>query len=657
MIKLYHAYQDNALYQQRSNLTVKGLCGAKEEVTLTVNCENCQFVKVKGIADDNGQFALTFLTPKASFNKYQFVVQTQNESVTINNVLFGELWLACGQSNMELPNKANYEWKEVYKKLKNKNIRVYNARRNPDDGTLNFPYEVQQDNVGVWATYENKTELDKVSSLATDFSLFLYDYLNKKEDVPVGFLNVNYGGTNIETWLPEESYSDNQKIYNFAKEHGVLKNKENWNKAKDNTHQVTCLYGFMVNSLVGLQVRGMLWYQGETNCYEEVYYNIYLEYLQELHKQYKKRFMISGENFFPIVSSQLFPWSYGDDGETKVGYINKVFTTAFEQNNFEFPIVPICDLRATWDFNAKNHPIHPTNKYYLAKRFYNLIATLYYGKKPNKKQYYPATLQSYSVLKNKIKLTFKNVGSGLYFTGHHIRGIYIAGEDHLYLPAKCKIINKNTMVVYNTNLKNPVDVAYAISSFEPSTNLFAGDYPVVPFFTQKDKEKPMPRIMLKPWLDTTVTSTWTHKYNEPVRDVFSNPVYYPTENSFVCYDQHFTITNSQSLRVGGNSNKFGCYVPYRRYQPFDFENYSLLKLSLLNIKGLTVYLNVYEEDKLITSIRGKKIKDLGLGWGRYKFDLQRINCQKISKIEFSFALKDNLLNYVNIDDLELIPKK
>lgn len=660
MLNLYPVFQSRALFLHSSPLVVSGRADPGKKINAKIIKDKTVISENETVSAKNGSFGVTLKAPSASFDTYTIVVSDGAATITLSDILFGELWLASGQSNMEMTNSQQNEFEQYFEKLQGKNMRFYLQWRNPGGQSGEYPFEPDFTMGGKWISMDQKELVGRVSACATAFCSKIYEFLNSKgKDIPVGFLNSSVGGTPIEAWLPKEVCEDDEQINAYLKKTGKYPDKETWNKKGTSNYQQTCsLYNQLIAPHTGAKCRGVIWYQGEGNCGGEYGLRIYSKLLKALRESYKKLLAADESEVFPIISSMLYPWTYGPDGETNMGYLNKAFSDLAEESPAEYPFIPICDLSPVWAFHAGNHPIHPIHKYPLGERMGLLCANSVYGRKVPRVQKLPAMLRSCVRRGNTLRLTFSSAGSGLYIKNgcKKVRGLYICGKNELYVPAECEITGRSTMTVYHPFIDKPVHVAYAVSSYEAETNLFAGEFPVAPFFTQsKVGDRPV-KIFLKPWLNNENDSEFICNFTEERRDVFRQPIYRPSENSTVCFDRDFSISG-RSIRVGGSGESFGAYIVSAPYNPLDLQNYTALRVCFLNCNGLTAELVLSFSDGTVQTFSGEKLSERAGGWGEYVFDLTPVSAGKIEKVEFRFTLKNNPLYYVNIDSLVLVPKK
>ncbi|MGN1410607.1 MAG: hypothetical protein ACI4XJ_10605, partial [Eubacteriales bacterium] len=105
MINVPHFFSDGAMFQADSQFTLSGVCNPGTGVICTVLDKSDKAVfSAEAVSDSEGKFSLCVKTEPASFDEYRISLVCGSEEKTIAGVLFGEVWLASGQSNMELQN-------------------------------------------------------------------------------------------------------------------------------------------------------------------------------------------------------------------------------------------------------------------------------------------------------------------------------------------------------------------------------------------------------------------------------------------------------------------------------------------------------------------------------------------------------------------------
>lgn len=648
MIQLQHIYSDNAVFQADSVIKIDGKANPQAPISVNILKASNIAAHFETESNENGEFSVEIKTPKASFDEYSIEFICQNgDKYVINGVLFGEVWLASGQSNMELPNCFQNGVNELYNTIKEKNIRVYHVDYPEFGGNGNFPWMPDTMMTGRWITPTETDRLNSVSAVALQFVDKIYDFINVSASVPVAFLNATWGGTSMPSWFPYDAIEEDEYIKERLKKLNNYPTHENWNTRGDVNFQQTCSqYNVKIAPLTGVKTRGVIWYQGENEAGGEYYANIYADYLRFYHKTYAKRFGADPNNF-KMISSLIYPWTYGGSGECNVGYLNNAFVQTAIEAPDKFLAAPICDLAPSWAYAQGNHPIHPTNKYPLGERMAMLAIDNIYSSGSEQKM--PAYMDKYEICGKRMRLHFESVGEGIYLDGAEPVGLYVAGDDDIYLPAECEIIASDTIEIWCDAISEPKNAAYSVQSLEPCCNIHAGKYPVYPFFT--DKEHYI-NIEARPWYDTTRTAVWAWKGHDDVLDLFYHPIWHPEYNSEVCCDRAFSLKN-QSVRVCSDFASFGCYVKSYPYNKLDLQKFKKLTVNLYNTNELTAALRL-EGTNGVYEIPLIKCYDVGAGWSTYEAELGILPKDfEIIKMHFIFLQKNSKYHFVNLEKVRL----
>lgn len=660
MVKLPAIFSDGAVFQHSAKFTLNGrITDGTGVVCVILENKFGKYSEETCFTDDNGFFSLDISTPVASFDEYSVAIFFNNEEYRINNILFGEVWLASGQSNMELPNRFMLGRRELYSKIVDKNIRFFDQEQTMD---IEMPYTPSDERAGRWITAED-ARIDEISAVATFFSLDLYDRINDVEnDIPVAILNISTGASAICQWIPRNVLLSDEYIRDWMERHGQHITSESWTlTGEDNFQQPAALYNTKIYPLLGFRFRGIIWYQGEADVFSWDGERVYKRFLQMYYTFYRKTFAAYDDNF-KMICSLLFPWPYGRDGDTVMNAVNTDMIKCAEKSPDCFAVVPVADLPPVWALASR--PIHPTNKYEIGKRMSMIAATSVYGKKG---QLSPAFPKKVKIVGKRIIIQFTNVGSGLRISGERPRCLYISSEDMLYLPAKCELLSCDTMAVWNDNISEPISCAYAYQSFETFCNIFAGDYPVIPFCTEGEKTytERLPLIHAKPWLYPDVDSVWTYNIrnngSDSILDLYMHPVWRPDIGTEICRDNTFTRSGCSIRICAADTDGSGIHESYGMYtlgcigNMIDLKNYSLLCFDAYSPQILKAKLRVCLQNK-IEQIDGTVVGEIDIGWKRFEFNLDRIVDDEISRIELVFENPNSEYKSVNVENFELVPR-
>ena len=685
MLKLPPVFSSGALFLQNAPLTIHGTADADIPVTLTLSDHTAHTVKeVKTTADENGHFSLTFSTPTASCEPYTITLRAADDCHSMENILFGELWLASGQSNMELENAKQPDAESMLSTLSGKMIRVYHVY-NIDGGSAGmFPYEPDDMTRGTWFDVTDNGCHALISAVGTAFCSHLSDFLNRADkQIPIGFVNACWGGTGIRSWIPRSAYQKEQTLMNRLREYGMYSEADDWNThGRDNAGQTSCQYNLKVHGLVGLRFRGILWYQGEFECWDEPYLRLYADSLQVFYQTYRELF--ASDEHFPMLCVLLYPFPCTDEGDCYIGYVNQNFVDAAKKDPDHFHFIPTNDLPPIWNFPV-DHPIHPLHKYAVGKRLAVLAENAVYGGEGQKN---PAVLDAWERDSHRLLLHFSIPGQpdalkdfGGIRIGEHAPvfsvqkqrpiGLYIAGASGTYVPADCEILSCDTVALSHPGINEPLHAVYAYNSMEEGCNLWAGQFPLGCFRTddlsrEPQKNRPLITVECKPWCNETRDAVWTCE-DAPILDVFYRPVWKAAPGCEVVHDRAFTL-DCGSVRIARSDYPeklpcditVGACVERHPYNRLDFDRYTALHLRMLcaGEASLSLILTHQTDDGKTaeTTLPAHKIKNLHHSWAEYRIPMDTIPTGEILSMQFRAEMRQAYYPFVNLEGFVLMPK-
>ena len=253
-------FSNGMVLQQQQNTNIWGWATADAKVTVKTSWG----AKAKAVADRHGRWQATVQTPAATFAEQSVVVSCGKEKITVSNVLIGEVWLASGQSNMEMPLKGFASCP-----TEGCNEAISEAGRYAGKVHLltvpSAPQAEPTDTVSVkWEDCNPKTAADFCAA-AYFFGIKLQETLH----CPVGLINSSLGATRVEGWTPRETLQGYPDI-NLDKLMPEITKKIADKKAQNNLYNIErelpmVFYNGMIHPFVGYNLKGFLWYQGEAN--------------------------------------------------------------------------------------------------------------------------------------------------------------------------------------------------------------------------------------------------------------------------------------------------------------------------------------------------------------------------------------------------------
>ena len=431
-VKLPSLIGNNMVLQQNSLISVWGWADAGETVSIEASWLSSPSV-TKTLID--GTWKTTIKTPSAG-GPYKMTVTGRDYTITIDNVMIGEVWVCSGQSNMDFTLRGLGGW-QFYKP----EIRDEVAK-----GTFSSVriFTVQKDTSAVPLTNCKGNWLLADTNTANDFSAtawFFGTELNRQLGVPVGLIATAWGGTPAEVWTPVESIK-NEPDLGFYLNH--------WNGAPWWPGAPGVLFNAMINPLINYTIKGAIWYQGESNRKDA---NLYPLLMNTMISSWRKAW---GLGDFPFYYVQIAPFTY-----------NEPFTGALlreaQTKSLSFPNT---GMAVTMDLVDNIADIHPKNKLDVGKRLSYWALNKTYGK--SEVVYSGPLYKEIKISGNVITLQFDHADNGLKITKTAINNFNIAGADRIFYPATVKI-QGNTLQVSSPKVKQPLAVRYAFTNTSEAT--------------------------------------------------------------------------------------------------------------------------------------------------------------------------------------------
>jgi sialate O-acetylesterase len=492
-VKVSGMFTDNVVLQRDIPVPVWGWAEPGEKVTVKIG-----EAQASGEADAQGKWSLRLPPLKMSTTPQELVISGKN-TITLKNVLVGDVWVCSGQSNME--------W----------NLGSCSA---PEDiASADFPMirrikfdhrALPQPDTHVTGRWDVCSPKSVAGFTAVGF--YFARRIQKEVGVPIGLIDDNWGGTRIEPWIPPAGFEmepalsktlvdvENQrKNYReqISKNLGAM---EKWiadtkaalaanadvpampqlpKNALTDAGFPTTLYNGMMHPVIPFGIKGALWYQGESNGGEgEEYY-------------LKKRALIGGwrklwnQGDFPFYFVQLANFQQpsdnpaGGDGWAKV-----------RMAQTKSLLIPNTGMAVIIDIGEAND-IHPKNKFDVGERLARWALRNDYGKKDTVVS--GPLFKAIKVEDGKIRVSFDHAAGGLIVgkkdgrkpteevAGGKLARFAVAGEDKKWVWADA-VIDGETVVVSSPQVPKPVAVRYAYSMNPTGCNLYNKEgLPASPF--------------------------------------------------------------------------------------------------------------------------------------------------------------------------------
>lgn len=421
-IKLPSVFGNGMVLQQRATVPIWGTSDG-QAVAVTTSWNNQTYhAKV----DEQGSWRIRVKTPKAG-GPYQINLNDGSELV-LGDVLIGEVWLASGQSNMNMRVAGSRKDPVLHSdtliaEAGNQRIRLFRVPTGQSARPLD-------DCDASWSTPDS-TSVAAFSAVAYQFAL----NLQRELDVPVGILQSAYGGTKVEAWMDSTALNGFPLLAGLPAPDKVTKNTP------------TALFNAMINPILGYGIRGVIWYQGEGNRSTA---DRYADWLAGMVRGWRYRW---GQDEFPFYYVQIAPYKY--DGTHQSAYLREAQLRATK-------LIPHSAMVVTLDVGLES-TIHPPDKTTVANRLSNVALAETYKKKRG--EVYGPTLKRMKVEGSVVRLQFDHVADGLTASRETLNHFEVAGADRIFYPAEAHITGKDKIVVSAKQVANPESVRYAFKDW------------------------------------------------------------------------------------------------------------------------------------------------------------------------------------------------
>jgi len=476
-VSLPQIFGDNMVLQTGMRLPVWGRAEAGEKVSV----EFKDFY-VETVADSKGRWKV-FIGPLETGGPFEFKVEGEN-SILLKNVMVGEVWVCSGQSNMAMEVRNSLNAEAEIAAANYPQIRLFQINRAKAAAPLKDVSPVDGDG----SSRLNKWQVCSPETVGnfTGVGFFFARELREKLDIPVGIISASWGGTTVEAWTPADTLANDPELNNVLQNWPDYNNDEEWlrevyaefvvevNKAREDGkaeplyfNQPSVLYNGIMAPVIPYGIKGVTWYQGESNAYRA---HQYKKLFPAMIQQWRKNW---GQGDFPFLFVQLANYHFEP----------QVFPELREAQAKTLSI-PETAMAVAIDL-GESTDIHPKNKQEVGRRLSLAARKMAYGEEII---YSGPLYKSMSISAGKCRLRFDHVGDGLTIKGKEpLSGFVIAGKDKKFVKAQA-VIENDEIIVWSPDVPDPVAVRYAWANDPKNANLYnkCGDsvhLPASPFRT------------------------------------------------------------------------------------------------------------------------------------------------------------------------------
>jgi len=452
-VKIASVFSDNMVLQADRKLTVWGTANPAESITVEINGNTA--ATRTGF---NKKWKLE-LPPMKYGGPYELNV-FGDDTLTLKNVMIGEVWLCGGQSNMRMKVERVEDAREEIDKANYPDIRFFTA---PDSGSE----KPQSSMVASWEVCSSRSVGSKTAT-----GYFFGRKLHRELNVAIGLVDISEGAATIFTFMDKTTFNNTLDAaeviqrgkWGWERYQSQIEEWEADGKKKPrpifrHQHYPILCYNAMVNPVVPFANRGAIWYQGEANAsFPDAYVSWFGDYITMIRNKFNNPEM-------PFYFVQLA----GFEG-LKNYHIDPDSWAAFRLGQEKCLEHPNTGMATAMDIGMKND-IHPKNKQEVGRRLALCALNQTYGKTDvvcNGPQ-----LQSIEAKNKSIVLTFSHCHGGLQNKGEgkNVKGFSAILNNGDIVELEGKIKSQNTIEIKASDVQR---LRYAYANF-PNCPLYNGE--------------------------------------------------------------------------------------------------------------------------------------------------------------------------------------
>ena len=485
-VRLPKVLSDHAVLQRERPIHIWGWAKPEAHLRASLN----QQVAI-AVADRLGKWSL-YLKPERAGGPYALRIDGDGPEVVVEDLLIGDVWVASGQSNMEMP-LAGFPPTAVVKDAdkeiagaQNPMMRLLVLGHKTSDSPLN-------DIAGTWTVCNPAT--------AKNFSAVAYFFgreIAAREHVPIGLIDSSWGGTPVDSWLSLDTLGTNTELLNAFATRATFVNQQTdlqatiaaermedeqaaaagrpapshpWHP-EETSWMPAALYNGMIAPLSPLTITGFLWYQGEADSAHDRA-SVYSKHLDALIGDWRSHFAQGNLPFLYVQISSFYSpgedWGRVRDEERRsLAVANTAMAVSLDV--------------------GKADNVHPPDKQTVGARLALAARAMVYGERVNYSgpEFREATTETAADGAVSLRVWFDH-GEGLNFPGKSGDGYEVAGPDHRFVGADA-VVEGDTVKVTSPKVTNPKYVRYGWASVVTNP-LYNADHLPASTFTSEPSPK------------------------------------------------------------------------------------------------------------------------------------------------------------------------
>lgn len=473
-VTLASIFSDNMVLQRNKPISFWG--SANPDSKISINFNN---LSLSTTARYDGTWQIAFPPQKANGDPHTITIGNENDTITLNNVLIGDVWLCSGQSNMVFPLKNASTAAEDIPDSKNKYLRFFDRK-----GKFGFPpstYDVKHlSELNKLHYFNGNTSWQEstptTSSIFSAVGYYFGKILQDSLQIPVGLICNAVGGSPTEAWVDRFTLEHHPRLvdmlYNWSKNDYIdswvreragqnLENAEN--RLQRHPYHPAYLYESGTDDLIRFPITGVIWYQGESNANNV---ELHEQIFPTLIKSWRKAWKNPSLPFYYVQLSSM------GTGRESWGHFRD------SQRRF-LSFIPHLGMAVSSDCGNPSD-VHPANKKTIGARLARWALADTYNFAMVKSG---PLFKNVTFTQNKAIVTFSFAEKLKTSDGKSVKSFELAGNDKIFYPADAVIVGK-TLEVTSEKVANPIFIRYGWASYSEGNLVNEADLPASTFSSE-----------------------------------------------------------------------------------------------------------------------------------------------------------------------------
>lgn len=453
-VKLPLLFGENMVFQRNVPLIIHGSANSSDQITVRFKGE-----QLKTTVNPYGQWKVTY-PPQSAGGPYSIEVTSRNsDEIRLKKVYIGEVWLASGQSNMDFMVSQAMNGVTILKDSTNSNVFLFSM----DAVKSNAPNNIFSKEALLKSNshdfFNSSGWSNTADSVKQRFSAIAYSFafnLQKELKIPIGIVCNAVGGSPIQSWISREAMESTHETVNLLNDTHLNPMVQPWvseRKAQNflllkdlgikarHAFDPTMLFDSGIYPIKDFPIKGVIWYQGESNAEREVLHSkLFKMLVTDWRSQFNNPDLAF--NFVQLSSIKRPNWG------------------AFRDSQRRMLSIPNTGMAVSLDVG---HPtdVHPKSKWVIGQRLAKIALAKNYGRDI---PYSGPLLDFVNVKDNVLEVHFLHEKGLRTKDGKSILDIEIAAADKVFFPAESTIEN-DVLKVWSKNIKVPRYIRYGYTSY------------------------------------------------------------------------------------------------------------------------------------------------------------------------------------------------